>query len=58
MKKKSSPTVADWEAARDLFRKLRLRISFPEKRWLLDAVSYEDYVNRLRELAGKHHIKV
>lgn len=50
------PMKKDFEAARKLYSRLRLKINFPEKRWLMDARSYEDYLRRLEALGKRHGI--
>jgi hypothetical protein len=41
-----------------IYDELKIRISFPEKRWLLSCEDYADYQRRLRELAKKHKVKI
>ena len=52
------PTNIEFEKSSKLYRKLRFKISFPEKRWLMDATGWEDYLSRMHKLAGKHKVKI
>lgn len=58
MKKMSSIHSLDLaKSDRDLYRKLKRKISYKEKDWLLDSTgNYSIYRERLKELAAKYKI--
>lgn len=51
------PNEKEFKEAKNLYRKLRLKISFPKKRWIMDAASFEDYLARMKNLAKKYGVK-
>jgi len=44
--------------AKAVYRRLRTKISFAEKRYLFDSANAEEYLARMRELADRHRVKV
>jgi len=59
-KMKKMPSIPSLDLAkndRDLYRKLKRKISYKEKNWLLDSTgNYSIYRERLKELAAKYKI--
>lgn len=57
MKKLASISMDNIFKDRDLYRKIKTKITFKEKDWLLDSAgNYSIYRERLKELAAKYKI--